>query len=146
MNSSSNTYLFDATRQTARPAGMWLSGLFQRLRASWGKRRAVERQMQELYRSSDRELWDMGLSRSDLRGNREGHLPQGISTRSSYPSSAGWVGPSPALSFVRVNAKAATQVPQADISSGQRSLRKIGLRIGNPNRLAHPALKWRMTR
>jgi uncharacterized protein YjiS (DUF1127 family) len=26
----------------------------------------VERQMQELYRSSDRELWDMGLSRSDL--------------------------------------------------------------------------------
>ncbi len=67
MNLSSNTYLFDATRQTARPAGTWISGLFQRLRASWAQRRAVERQMQELYRSSDRELWDMGLSRSDLR-------------------------------------------------------------------------------
>jgi uncharacterized protein YjiS (DUF1127 family) len=63
---SSNTYLFDATRQTARPAGAWLSGVFHRLRASWAQRRAVERQMQELYRSSDRELWDMGLSRSDL--------------------------------------------------------------------------------
>jgi uncharacterized protein YjiS (DUF1127 family) len=46
---------------------MWLSGLLHRLRASWAQRRAVERQMQELYRSSDRELWDMGLSRSDLR-------------------------------------------------------------------------------
>jgi uncharacterized protein YjiS (DUF1127 family) len=67
MNSSSNTYLFDATLQTARPAGGWLARLFHRLRASWAQRREVERQMQELYRSSDRELWDMGLSRSDLR-------------------------------------------------------------------------------
>jgi len=66
MNLSSNTYLLDATRQTARPAGVWLTGMFHRLRASWVQRRAVERQMQELYRSSDRELWDMGLSRSDL--------------------------------------------------------------------------------
>jgi uncharacterized protein YjiS (DUF1127 family) len=66
MNSSSNTYLFDATLQTARPAGMWLSRLFHRLRASVAERRVLERQMQELYRSSDRELWDMGLSRSDL--------------------------------------------------------------------------------
>lgn len=66
MNSSSNTYLFDATVQTARPAGMWLSRLFQRLRNSVAERRTLERQMQELYRSSDRELWDMGLSRSDL--------------------------------------------------------------------------------
>ena len=45
---------------------MGLSGLFHRLRASWLQWRAMERQMQELYRSSDRELWDMGLSRSDL--------------------------------------------------------------------------------
>jgi uncharacterized protein YjiS (DUF1127 family) len=66
MNLSSNTYLLDATRQTARPAGVWLTGMFHRLRASLVQRRAVERQMQELYRSSDRELWDMGLSRSDL--------------------------------------------------------------------------------
>ena len=66
MNLSPNTYLFEATRQTARPAGMGLSGLFHRLRASWLQWRAMERQMQELYRSSDRELWDMGLSRSDL--------------------------------------------------------------------------------
>jgi uncharacterized protein YjiS (DUF1127 family) len=66
MNLSPNTYLFDATRQTTRPAGKGLSGLFHRLRASWAKQRDTERQMQELYRSSDRELWDMGLSRSDL--------------------------------------------------------------------------------
>jgi uncharacterized protein YjiS (DUF1127 family) len=77
MNLSPNTYLFDATGQTAQPAGMGLSGLFHRLRAAWAQRRAVERQMQELYRSSDRELWDMGLSRSDLPEIARGTYRQG---------------------------------------------------------------------
>jgi uncharacterized protein YjiS (DUF1127 family) len=78
MNLSPNTYLFDAaTRQTARPAGIWLSSLLHRLRASWAQWRAVERQMQELYRSSDRELWDMGLSRSDLPEIAKGTYRQG---------------------------------------------------------------------
>jgi uncharacterized protein YjiS (DUF1127 family) len=77
MNLSPNTYLFDATGQTTRPAGIRLSSLFHRLRASWAERRAVERQMQELYRSSDRELWDMGLSRSDLPEIARGTYRQG---------------------------------------------------------------------
>jgi uncharacterized protein YjiS (DUF1127 family) len=77
MNLSPNTYLFDATGHTTRPAGMGLSGLFHRLRASWLQWRAMERQMQELYRSSDRELWDMGLSRSDLPEIARGTYRQG---------------------------------------------------------------------
>jgi uncharacterized protein YjiS (DUF1127 family) len=77
MNSSSNTYLFDATLQTAKPAGMWLARLFHRLSASWAQHRATERQMQELYRSSDRELWDMGLSRSDLPDIAKGTYRKG---------------------------------------------------------------------
>jgi uncharacterized protein YjiS (DUF1127 family) len=66
MNLSNDTYLIADSRQPSRPIGTWLSVQYQRLRASWAQRRALERQMQELYRSSDRELWDMGLSRSDL--------------------------------------------------------------------------------
>ena len=38
-----------------------------RLGAYWKGRRERARQIQELFGSSDRELWDMGLSRSDLR-------------------------------------------------------------------------------
>jgi uncharacterized protein YjiS (DUF1127 family) len=72
MNPSNNTYVISDTRQTSRPLGVWVSMWYQRLRASWLQRRAVARQMQELYRSSDRELWDMGLSRSDLREIRKG--------------------------------------------------------------------------
>jgi uncharacterized protein YjiS (DUF1127 family) len=66
MNLSNDTYLIGAVRQPTRPIGSWLSTQYQDLRASWGRRRALARQMRELYQSSDRELWDMGLSRSDL--------------------------------------------------------------------------------
>jgi uncharacterized protein YjiS (DUF1127 family) len=66
MNPSNNTYLVADTRQASRPIGIWWSMQYHRLRASWAERRARARQMQELYRSTDRELWDMGLSRSDL--------------------------------------------------------------------------------
>lgn len=66
MNSSNNTYLIADSRQTTRPIGTSLSMWYQRLRASWARRCTLARQMQELYRSTDRELWDMGLSRSDL--------------------------------------------------------------------------------
>jgi uncharacterized protein YjiS (DUF1127 family) len=67
MNLSHNTYAIDDTRRNSHAFGAWLFMWYRRLRASWLERRAVARQMQELYRSSDRELWDMGLSRSDLR-------------------------------------------------------------------------------
>jgi uncharacterized protein YjiS (DUF1127 family) len=66
MNLSSNTYLFAGSRQTTQPIGMWLSMRYRRLLDSWAQRRAVARQMRELYQSSDRDLADMGLSRSDL--------------------------------------------------------------------------------
>jgi uncharacterized protein YjiS (DUF1127 family) len=66
MNPSNNTYLTADSRHTARPFGTWLSMWHQRLWAAWLQRRAHARQMQELYRSTNRELWDMGLSRSDL--------------------------------------------------------------------------------
>lgn len=66
MNLSNETYLIADTRRTSRPIGTWLSMWYQNLRDSWAESRARARQMQELYRSTDRELWDMGLSRSDL--------------------------------------------------------------------------------
>jgi uncharacterized protein YjiS (DUF1127 family) len=56
-------------RQITRAVSVWLSRLQARLDhlgASWASRRQRARQVQELYRASDRELWDMGLSRSDL--------------------------------------------------------------------------------
>jgi uncharacterized protein YjiS (DUF1127 family) len=55
--------------QIMREVSVWLSLLqawLNRLGASWTARRQRSRQVQELYCSSDRELWDMGLSRSDL--------------------------------------------------------------------------------
>jgi uncharacterized protein YjiS (DUF1127 family) len=66
MNLSNNTYLVAGSRRTTQPIGMRLSEWYQRLRVSWAQRSALARQMQELYQSSDRELLDMGLSRSDL--------------------------------------------------------------------------------
>ena len=66
MGLSNNTYLVDNGRSANQPLGLWLSKRYRRLRAAWTERRILARQMEELYRSSDRELWDMGLSRSDL--------------------------------------------------------------------------------
>jgi len=66
MNLSNDTYLFTGSRETAEPIGSWLTMRYQRLRYWWSQRRALARQMEELFRSSDRELADMGLSRSDL--------------------------------------------------------------------------------
>jgi uncharacterized protein YjiS (DUF1127 family) len=66
MNLSDNTYAISGGHHTTRP---WLSQFTSRLhhlREAWADRRARAREMQDLYRCSDRELWDMGLSRSDL--------------------------------------------------------------------------------
>jgi uncharacterized protein YjiS (DUF1127 family) len=38
----------------------------QRIVAAWIKRQRQAREMQALYRFNDRELWDIGLGRSDL--------------------------------------------------------------------------------
>jgi uncharacterized protein YjiS (DUF1127 family) len=56
-------------RQIMGDVNAWLSLLqmwLNRVSASWAARRQRSRQVLELYRASDRELWDMGLSRSDL--------------------------------------------------------------------------------
>lgn len=45
----------------------WLQASIARRRASWVARRKLARDIEELYGSSDRELRDLGLCRSDLR-------------------------------------------------------------------------------
>lgn len=45
----------------------WLQASLARRRASWVARRKRARDIEELYGSSDRELRDLGLCRSDLR-------------------------------------------------------------------------------
>ena len=47
----------------------WLSGLrtrFGRIAASWATRRQTIRSLRQLHICTDRELWDMGLSRGDF--------------------------------------------------------------------------------
>jgi uncharacterized protein YjiS (DUF1127 family) len=43
-----------------------LRARFERLAAAWVARREVARGLRQLHRCTDRELWDMGLSRSDF--------------------------------------------------------------------------------
>ncbi len=45
---------------------------FSRFAASWATHRRRAREMQELARFSDRDLWDVGLSRSDLMAMEKG--------------------------------------------------------------------------
>jgi uncharacterized protein YjiS (DUF1127 family) len=66
MSISNNTYAISGSHHAA---GSWLSQVSARMhhwREVWAQRRARAREMRELNRCSDRELWDMGLSRSDL--------------------------------------------------------------------------------
>ena len=72
MSISNNTYLLSGSHPAT---GSWLSQIVARLhhlRDVWAQRRARVREMQELNRCSDRELWDMGLSRSDLQSIEAG--------------------------------------------------------------------------
>ncbi len=66
MSISNNTYALSGGHPVS---GSWLSHTGARLhhlREVWAQRRARAREMRELNLCSDRELWDMGLSRSDL--------------------------------------------------------------------------------
>jgi uncharacterized protein YjiS (DUF1127 family) len=70
MNLSNDTYPISDGRQKIAPdIGTILSAMragLHRLSASWVKRRTRAREMRELYRFTDRDLWDVGLSRSDV--------------------------------------------------------------------------------
>ncbi len=70
MSLSDNTVLISGSqRKNALDTGTGLSELRARLShlgTYWSERRTHARQMRELYRFSDRELWDVGLNRSDI--------------------------------------------------------------------------------
>jgi len=76
MNLSQNTWF--ASRGQHPPlqdAGVWLSRLKAGLRsilAARAARRRRAQEMQTLYSFTDRELWDLGLGRSDLPGIMNG--------------------------------------------------------------------------
>ena len=58
----------ESQQQVAREAILWLSWLRARLDslgAAWADRRKRAREIRELYRFNERELWDLGLRRSD---------------------------------------------------------------------------------
>jgi uncharacterized protein YjiS (DUF1127 family) len=62
-------------RQNVRADSIWPSWLQARLdhiAAVWADRRKRAREVRDLYRFTDRELWDVGLSRSDLRAIANG--------------------------------------------------------------------------
>jgi uncharacterized protein YjiS (DUF1127 family) len=61
--------LAEGHRQVAHEARLllsWLQARFAKLRSTRAARRQRARELGELYRLSNRELSDMGLSRSDL--------------------------------------------------------------------------------
>jgi uncharacterized protein YjiS (DUF1127 family) len=76
MSTTNNTYPISGGQ--AKIAGEFNSFLslllagFQQLRARRTERRVRAREMRELYGLSDRELWDVGLSRSDFLAIEQG--------------------------------------------------------------------------
>ena len=62
-------------QETVREAGVWLSWLqarLGRLGAAWTARRKRTREVRDLYLFTERELWDVGLSRFDVRAIADG--------------------------------------------------------------------------
>jgi uncharacterized protein YjiS (DUF1127 family) len=70
MNFTERTYpLADRRVKTAADLDTWLSltrAWLNHLRVTWAERRARRRGIETLYCFSDHELWDLGLSRSDI--------------------------------------------------------------------------------
>jgi uncharacterized protein YjiS (DUF1127 family) len=81
MNLSSHTYpLAGKPSEGAANVETGLSSVlaqWHRLVAFVAAKRARNREMQELYRLGDRELWDLGLSRSDLLRVENGSYRRG---------------------------------------------------------------------
>jgi uncharacterized protein YjiS (DUF1127 family) len=76
MTISNNAHLIaEGGRKTAWDINAWLSqaqAKLQRMTAFWVARRQLARELNDLYRLSERELWDMGLSRSDFPAIEKG--------------------------------------------------------------------------
>jgi uncharacterized protein YjiS (DUF1127 family) len=76
MNMSDDAQLIaEGPQPIASAASAWLARLpagLGRLSASWRARRQRSREVQELAAFSDRELWDLGLGRSDLQAVANG--------------------------------------------------------------------------
>jgi uncharacterized protein YjiS (DUF1127 family) len=72
VNLSENAWLISSSqKQAINPASAFLSRLqagFHRIAVLWAMRRQRTREAEVLYTFSDRELWDVGLSRSDIPG------------------------------------------------------------------------------
>jgi uncharacterized protein YjiS (DUF1127 family) len=70
MSLSDDTYLLSGQQQKIGPEfGKWISTFAARLRhigTAWSESRKRDQEMRDLHRFSDRELWDVGLSRSDV--------------------------------------------------------------------------------
>jgi uncharacterized protein YjiS (DUF1127 family) len=63
-------FIAEGPQPIVATARAWLARLqagLGHLRASWRARRQRSREVQELAAFSDRELWDLGLGRSDLQ-------------------------------------------------------------------------------
>jgi uncharacterized protein YjiS (DUF1127 family) len=73
---TASTYSHTAASHTkAGHTGGFLSqsaAKLQNLLTNWVKQRAQARELEDLYRFSDRELWDIGLSRSDFLSIEQG--------------------------------------------------------------------------
>jgi uncharacterized protein YjiS (DUF1127 family) len=72
VNLSEDSWLVSSNQQqVSRALNVWLSRLhagLDRISAFWAARRERAQQSEVLFRFSDRELWDLGLSRSDIPG------------------------------------------------------------------------------
>ena len=80
MSLSNNTFMISSSQQTTRSVGPWIFRVperFHHLRVYWAARRARARELRELYSCSDRELSDMGLSRSDFLAIEKGTFRRG---------------------------------------------------------------------
>jgi uncharacterized protein YjiS (DUF1127 family) len=76
VNLSEDAWLISSSqKQAVTPTSAFLSRLqagFYRVAALWAMRRQRTREAEVLYTFSDRELWDVGLSRSDIPGIIQG--------------------------------------------------------------------------
>ena len=72
MNLSEDTWLVSVNkRQAIQAASVWLSRLpagLGRMAAFWAARRRRVQEAEILHGFNDRDLWDLGLSRSDIPG------------------------------------------------------------------------------